>query len=87
MPDTVSQAIIRRMGDPYAYSAAVTASDTVDLTNWTRALLVTVTGNLVVDLVGSGQITFTGLAANTILPFRVKRVKATGTTATVVALW
>lgn len=72
----------------YLSAAAVTPSDAADLPRKpTQGLLVTVTGNLSVVMEAGGQIDFTGLAANVILPLRVSRVRATGTTATVVALY
>jgi len=45
-------------------------------------------GNVSVVTIGGEQIGFTGLAAGTILPVQVRRLRATGTTATNVnALW
>lgn len=61
---------------------AVTTSDTVDLTNVSRALFVGGAGNVVVIMFDGTTVTFTGVTAGTILPIRVSRVKATGTTAT-----
>ncbi len=72
----------------YLSAAAVTPSDAADLPRKPcQGLLVTVTGNLSIVMEAGGQIDFTGLAANTLLPLRVSRVRATGTTATVVALY
>lgn len=72
----------------YRGAAVVTPDDSNDLPRKPcQALLVTVTGNLSVVMEAGGQIDFTGLAANVILPLRVSRVRATGTTATVVALY
>jgi hypothetical protein len=48
---------------------------------------VIVTGNLSVVMEAGGQVDLTSVAANVILPLRVSRVRATGTTATVVALY
>lgn len=69
-------------------SAAVTPSDTVDLTTYPKAIVVTVAGNLVVLPMkatddGAHLITFTAAAVGFIPPFRVRRVMATGTTASV----
>lgn len=68
---------------------AVTPSDIVDLPQVSYfGLFVTVTGNVKVDMAGSGTaITFTGLAANTVLPIAARRVYSTGTTATILALF
>lgn len=66
----------------------VTPSDTVDLTAYAKAVVVTVAGNLVIlpsknvdD--GAHTITFTGCPVGFIPPYRVRRVLATGTTASV----
>lgn len=68
---------------------AVTASDTVDLGNGpTRALYVTVGGNVNVQLAGGGTAVLTSLVSGQILPIAVTRVLATSTTATgIVALY
>jgi hypothetical protein len=72
-------------------SVAVTPSDTVDFTAYPKGIVVTVTGNLVVLPLkapddGSHLITFTGVAAGFICPFRVRRVMATNTTASVATI-
>jgi len=76
---------------PYAscrHAAAVTTSDTVDLTNVSRFLFVGGAGNLVVIMQDGTTVTLTGIAAGTLLPLAVSRVKATSTTATnILALW
>lgn len=76
-------------GNPvYLSAAAVTPNDGTDLPlKPCQALLVTATGNLSVVMEAGGQINLTGVAANTLLPLRVSRVRATDTTATVVALY
>lgn len=72
--------------------AVVTPNDTTDLSNVTRWLWIGGAGNVAVVPAGaetnSGPVTITGVAAGTLLPIRVSRVKATNTTATnIVALW
>lgn len=72
-------------------SAAVAPSDTVDFTSYPKGIVVTVTGNLVVLPLkaaddGSHLITFTAVAAGFIVPFRVRRVMSTGTTASVATI-
>lgn len=74
-----------------ANSVAVTPSDTVDFTSYPKGIVVTATGNLVVLPLkaaddGSHLITFTGVAAGFIVPFRVRRVMATNTTASVATI-
>lgn len=65
-----------------AFDAFAAKSDTVDLTNATRAIYTGSGGSIKVDLVGSGTVTFTSVPAGTLLPIRVKRLYSTGTTAT-----
>ena len=73
----------------YQDGAAVTPSDTVDLTNVSLAIYVGATGNLTVIMAGAGEsVAFTAIPAGTLFRIRVTRVMATGTTATgIVALW
>jgi hypothetical protein len=68
----------------YAKAVAVTKSDTVDIAPGSvfDGLFVVGTGNIVVVLEDNSTITVTALAANTLLPFAVKRVNSTGTSAT-----
>lgn len=61
----------------------VTPSDTEDLAGGaTKGLYVGGSGNVVVVMANGDEVTFTGLSAGIVHPFSVKRVKATGTTAT-----
>ena len=73
---------------PVIRAAAVTPSDSTDLTFVTRGLWVGGAGTVVVDMAESGtSVPFVGVPAGTLLPYRVKRVRAAGTTATsIVAL-
>jgi len=73
---------------PATRAIAVTPNDGTDLTFVTRSLYVGGAGNVSVDLADSGSsIVFIGVPAGTFLPVRVKRVRATSTTATsIVAL-
>lgn len=61
---------------------AIVANDAADLSAETRAIYVGVAGDLAVVLSAGDEVSFVGLAGGTILPIRVRRVKATGTTAT-----
>ena len=68
-------------------AAAVTPSDTADLANVSRFLMVGVAGNLNV-ITQAGQTVVIPAAAGMPLPIAVSRVKATSTTATgIVAIW
>lgn len=78
-------------------AAAVTPSDTVNIANPSNqngsgnngcVLYVGGAGNVKVLTAGGSEVTFTGVQAGTFMPVQVKRVFATGTTATsIVALW
>ena len=62
---------------------AITPNDSTDLSVFTRAIYVGVGGDIsVIPLAGSTPVTFVGLQAGQLLPIRVKRVRASGTTAT-----
>ena len=64
---------------------AVTPDDGVDLPKGCRALYVGGAGNLVVIFdKDTSSVTLTGVTAGSVLPVRIKRVLATGTTATVI---
>lgn len=72
--------------DPADNIAPVTPNDGTDLTAVTRALIVSVGGTLKVSLRDGSAVTVTVPAG--VLPIRVARVWATGTTATgITALW
>jgi hypothetical protein len=72
---------------PCRNAAAVTPSDTVDLADVSRYLVVTVAGNVTV-ITQAGQTVAIPAAAGMPLPVAASRVKATGTTATgIVAIW
>lgn len=68
--------------------AAVTKSDTVDLTTLTRALYIGTAGDVRVVQRNGTAVTFKAVPAGAILPIRCARVNSTGTTAAdIVALW
>lgn len=67
---------------PAGRGFAITANDSVDLAAETRAIYVGGAGALALVLASGDTVTFTGLAAGTLLPVRAIRVKATGTSAT-----
>ena len=81
------------MADPFAYTApglsspggnafAVTGNDSTDLTNATRGLYVGGAGDVKVTTIGGSTVTFAAVPGGSVLPVRVARVFATGTTAT-----
>lgn len=63
-------------------AVAVTPSDTVDLTYVSRELYVGGAGNVTAIMADGTTVLFSTVPAGTRLPIRVSRVKATGTTAT-----
>lgn len=67
---------------------AITPSDTVDLTDVPKALLVTAAGNISIDAVdGPATAVVVAVTAGQVFDaVRVKRVRATSTTATVYAI-
>ena len=73
---------------PAAGAIAVTPHDSTNLTNPTRGIYVGGDGNLTVVMVDGGVVLFTAAKAGSVLPIRVNRVNATGTSATgLVALY
>lgn len=70
-----------------SHADAVTPNDTTDLARpATKGLFVSATGNVSFITTGGDTVSLTSVAANTLLPFSIKRVRSTGTTATVLAL-
>ena len=63
---------------------AVTPNDATELASVTRAVYVGGGGTLAVTLASGAELTFSGLAGGTLLPLRLRRVKATGTSATAI---
>lgn len=59
----------------------VTPSDAADLPSTAIALYVTDAGDVAIDTVSGGATRVVALAANSLLPVGVRRVRATGTTA------
>ncbi|MGN6812553.1 MAG: spike base protein, RCAP_Rcc01079 family [Thermomicrobiales bacterium] len=72
----------------YTHAVAVTPSDSTDLATPARALFVGGAGAIVLNTTGGEtSVTIAAVPAGTTLPLSVKRVRATGTTATsIVAL-
>jgi hypothetical protein len=67
---------------------AVTPSDTTDFAILPRAIYVGVTGTIAATLAGGQSVTFQAVPAGSLLPIRMARILATGTTASgIVALW
>ncbi len=72
---------------PASHAAVVTPSNTTDLSYVTRALIIGTSGDVKVTTKGGETVILPSVPAG-ILPLRVARVFATGTTATnISALW
>lgn len=61
---------------------SITPSDTVDLSRHTKGLFIGGAGNIKVDMSDGSTVTLTGIAVGVIHSISVRRVYATGTTAT-----
>src|SRR4051794_32584204 len=76
------------LDSPYRHAAAVTPSDSTDLTNVTRAIYVGGAGNIVLITEQGETVTITGATVGSVLRICASRIKSTNTTATnLVALW
>jgi hypothetical protein len=72
---------------PNRTSVALTSSDTVDFASYPKTVTLLTAGTVVALPLKNAEgnfITFGTLLAGTTLPFRVRRINATGTTATFV---
>lgn len=65
-------------------AAAVTPSDTTNLTKNSDALFIGGAGNIAVVMADGSTATFDAVPAGTVLPISVSRVNATNTTATLI---
>ena len=72
------------LGEPAVHAEAVTPSDGDTLGTVSRALFVGGAGNVAVVMVTGDAVTFAGVTAGSFLPIRVKQVKSTDTTATLI---
>ena len=77
------------LDSPADNAIATPASDSVDLTNFCRAIWVATGGSVKVTTVAGQTVTFTGVPDGFILPVRCSRIWSTGTTAptTLIALF
>lgn len=67
---------------PARNAAAVTPNDSTDLANDSRALYVGGAGDISIVTVGGDTVTLSSVPAGAVLSIMVRRVRATGTTAT-----
>lgn len=78
------QTLASGLDSPGFYAVEITPSDASNLVNFSRALWVGGGGNVRVTMIGGQTVTFANVAQGTLLPIRVSRVWATGTTATLI---
>lgn len=78
----------RGLASPAFDAAEIVPDDGSDLPHVSRALYIGGAGTVRLRMASGDEVTFSGLAAGIVYPFRAARVMATGTTATgIVALW
>jgi hypothetical protein len=80
MPDRF-ETVASGADSPATHGFAITPHDSTDLPEVTRAIYVGAPGSIAAVLLSGADITLTGIAAGTILPLRLRRIKATGTSA------
>lgn len=83
MPDRFQYSTPSLSG-PASHAFAVTPSDGSDLSETTRALYVGTGGALAAVMASGATVSFGSVASGTLLPIRVVRVLATGTTASAI---
>jgi hypothetical protein len=81
MPDRFADYAIS-LESPAVTGFAVTPNDGTDLSDVTRAVYVGGSGNVSAVLQSGAEVVFVGLTSGSVLPARLRRIKATGTTAT-----
>lgn len=87
MPIAYSKSNVKPAAGPAGSAATVTPNDATAIPE-TMALWVGGAGDLALRFIDGSEVTIAGVAAGTVLPFRVDLVKTTGTTATsIVALY
>jgi hypothetical protein len=87
MTDTFKR-MTRSLTAPAEEAVAIVPDDAASLEHATRAIFVGGGGDARIRMLGGAEVLFTNLQAGSVLPLRVVRVYATGTTATgLVGLW
>lgn len=82
MPDRFEQQTGLTAPGLNAFDAYAAKSDSVDLAINTRAIYVGTAGDVKVNMVGGGTVTFKNVPAGSLLPIRVQRLWSTGTAVT-----
>lgn len=87
MTDTF-KTFARSLTSPPEHAAEIAPDDAADLPHVTRALYVGGAGDVALRLMSGDAVILRGLQAGCLIPIRVDRVLASGTTATgLVGLW
>ncbi|KGD86576.1 MULTISPECIES: hypothetical protein [Rhizobium/Agrobacterium group] len=73
------------LSGPASSGFSITPSDGSDLPEATRALYVGTGGNLTVRMLSGETLTLSNVSSGSLLPLRITRVLATGTTAAAIA--
>ncbi len=78
----------RSLTSPAEHAAGIVPSDAEALPHVTRAIYVGEGGDVALRLMGGSEVVLRGLQGGSMIPLRVERVLATGTTAAgLVGLW
>lgn len=80
MPDRFETSAASLSG-PASHAFSIAPSDSAELVEVTRGIYVGSAGHLSAVLLSGATVTFSNLAGGTVLPVRVRQVRATGTTA------
>jgi hypothetical protein len=76
------------LNSPGSHHAAITPSDTVNMTNHCRGIYVGVAGNIAILSVNDELETYIAASAGSVIPIQAKRVNLTDTTASsLIAMW
>ena len=73
------------LSGPASTGFTVTPDDGADLPETTRAIYVGIGGNLAVQMLSGETLTLSNILPGSLLPLRVTRILATGTTAAAIA--
>ncbi|AVF05061.1 MULTISPECIES: spike base protein, RCAP_Rcc01079 family [Devosia] len=82
MPNDRYSTHTQALDAPATHGFAITPNDATDLSEITRAIYVGSSGALAVTFVSGAELVLPNVPAGSLLPLRLQRVRATGTTAT-----
>lgn len=72
---------------PASGAHAVTPSDSLELPQISRAIYVGTGGNLVIEMLWGGTVTFANVPSGSLLPIRARKVLSTSTATAIVGLY